>query len=83
MRNSWRTLVLGSAFATSALTVSTVYADSPRDKHGSRMGHNMMGKDMGRMGEMMEGCAKMMGDRTNRPNEQWRRRSPSAPQKKS
>lgn len=84
MRNSSQTLVLGSAVAAAVLTVSTLNADNPRNKSGPMMGHtDMMGKQMGRMGEMMDGCARMMGDRSNRPNDQWRKQVPSAPEKKS
>jgi hypothetical protein len=84
MRKFRRTLAFASAFAAAMLAVSTLNADNPRDKRGPMMGHsNMMGKQMSRMGEMMEGCSRMMGDRSNKPNDQWRRQLPSAPEKKS
>lgn len=84
MRKPWRTLAFGSAFAAAVLTVSTLYADNPRDKRGSMMGdHNMMGRQTDRMGGMMEGCSRMMGEGSNKPNDQWRKQVPSAPKKKS
>ena len=82
MRKFRRTLAFASAFAAAILAVSALYADNPRGKRESMMGHsNMMGKQMGRMGEMMEGCGRMMGDRSNKPNDQWRKQVPSAPEK--
>jgi hypothetical protein len=31
----------------------------------------------------MEGCARMMGERSSKPNDQWRKQMPSTPDKKS
>ena len=84
MRKPWRTFTFASVFAAAVLTVSALHADNPRDKHGSMMGDDsMMGKQMGRMGDMMEGCGRMMGDRSNKPNDQWRKQVPRTPEKKS
>ena len=87
MRNPWQTFAFASAFAAAVLVVSTLSADSPQDKGRPMMDHgNMMGRQMGGMGEMMEGCSRMMGmkgDRSHRPNEQWRKQVPSTPEKKS
>ena len=87
MRNPWQTFGLSSAFAVAVLTASTLYADSAQDTARPMMDHgNKMGGQMGRMGEMMEGCGRMMGmkgDRSHRPNDQWRKQVPRTPEKKS
>jgi hypothetical protein len=86
MRKPWRTVAVASAFAAVILSVSTLHADSTRDKSGSMMGEGGMMSRMGQMRGMMEGCSRMMGmqgGRTERPNDQWRKPAPGTPEKKS
>ena len=86
MRKTTTTLLLAAALVAGAMAAPSLYGQ-PSD---SMMGHGMMGdkntNDRGMMGmmkqmsEMMDHCNGMMGDR--RPNEQWRKTSPSQPEKR-
>ena len=86
MRKTTTTLLLASTLVAGATAAPLLYAQPS----GSMMGHGMMGdkntNDRGMMGmmkqmsEMMDHCNGMMGDR--RPNEQWRKTSPSQPEKR-
>ena len=85
MRKFTTTLLLASTLVAGAMAAPLLYGQ-PSD---SMMGHGMMGdkntNDRGMMGmmkqmsEMMDHCNSMMSDR--RPNDQWRRTAPSAPDK--
>ena len=85
MRKTTTTLLLAAALVAGAMAAPSLYGQ-PSD---SMMGHGMMGdkntNDRGMMGmmkqmsEMMDHCNGMMSDR--RPNDQWRRTAPSAPDK--
>lgn len=48
-------------------------------------GHGGMMNMMGQKNQMMDHCAEMMqgamGDSADRPNEQWRKQAPKAPEK--
>ena len=90
MRKFTTTLLLASTLAAGAMAAPSLYGQSDHQPSGSMMGHGMMGdkntNDRGMMGmmkqmsEMMDHCNGMMGDR--RPNEQWRKTSPSQPEKR-
>lgn len=88
MRKPWQATAFASAFAAAVLTVSTLYADSGQDKSGSMMDHgNMMGSGgmmggRGQMSQMMDHCGQMMGGRSTKPNDQWKKK-PNPPDKKS
>ena len=86
MRKFTTTLLLVSTLVAGAMAAPLLYAQPS----GSMMGHGMMGgkntNDKGgmmgmmkQMSEMMDHCNSMMSDR--RPNDQWRRTAPSAPNK--
>ena len=89
MRKFTTTLLLASTLVASAMAAPLLYAQGSQQPSGSMMGHGMMGdkntNDGGMMGmmkqmsEMMDHCNGMMSDR--RPNDQWRRTAPSAPDK--
>jgi hypothetical protein len=84
MRKPWRTVAVLSAFAAAILTVSALYADTTHDRGGSMMGGGGMMSRMGQMRSMMESCSSMMGmggGDADRPNDQWRKPAPSAPEK--
>ena len=85
------TLLLVSTLVAGAMAAPLLYAQGGQQPSGSMMGHGMMGgkntNDQGgmmgmmkQMSEMMDHCNGMMGDR--RPNEQWRKTSPSQPEKR-
>ena len=86
MRKFTTTLLLASTLVAGAMAAPLLYGRPSN----SMMGHGMMGdkntNDRGMMGmmkqmsEMMDHCNGMMGDR--RPNEQWRKTSPSQPEKR-
>ena len=86
MRKHTIALVLAAALAAAAAIAPALYAqDSPTMRHGM-MGDHQMGGMMGTMSQMMPmrqmmgHCNNMMQNRGGgRPNEQWRRRSPTAP----
>jgi hypothetical protein len=90
MREVTTTLLLASTLVAGAIAAPSLYGQSVQQPSGSMMGHGMMGdkntKDNGgmmgmmkQMSEMMDHCNSMMSDR--RPNDQWRRNAPSAPEK--
>lgn len=87
MRKSLRTLIAAAALAASAALAPVLYAHdtaSPGEHDGSMTGSGMMGMNMmGQMGDMMDGCNRMMQGTTDggagKPNEQWRRDTPAAP----
>lgn len=86
MRKSFRMLAVASMLGLSVVSVSSLYADSTGRKRGSMMGEGGMMSHMGQMRSMMEGCNRMMGMAgrgSERPNDQWRKRSPNTPDKKS
>ena len=90
MRKFTTTLLLASTLVAGAMAAPSLYGQSDHQPSGSMMGHGMIGdkntNDGGMMGmmkqmsEMMDHCNGMMGDR--RPNEQWRKTSPSQPEKR-
>src|SRR5262252_8143759 len=89
MRKFTTTLLLASTLVAGAMAAPSLYGQTGQQPSGSMMGHEMMGdkntNDRGMMGmmkqmsEMMDHCNGMMSDR--RPNDQWRRNAPSAPDK--
>ena len=90
MRNLATALLLGSVLLAGAIAAPTLYAEDQKPS-GSTTENGMMGnrdgKDgrgmmgmMKQMSEMMDHCNGMIGDR--RPNEQWRKTSPSQPEKR-
>ena len=89
MRKFTTTLLLVSTLVAGAMAAPLLYAQGGQQPSGSMMGHGMMGdkntNDRGMMGmmkqmsEMMDHCNGMMSDR--RPNDQWRRNAPAAPDK--
>ncbi len=85
MRNTKRTLVLAAASIAAMLAAPTLYAQDAREPAGSMMRGGMMGggNTMGRMSRMMDHCGAMMrgGAHGDRPNDQWRKRSPVTPDK--
>ena len=88
MRKPERTLVLTAIFVATLLATSTLYARDDHGSSGSIMRRGMMGESnmMGRMSQMMDHCTSMMQSRGNdsaRPNEQWRKRVPTTPEKGS
>jgi hypothetical protein len=83
MSKHWKTLAVASVVAASGLAATALYADSRHDGRGTMMGRGgmmgMMGM-MGQRGDMMDHCARMMGDSgSGRPNEQWRKEPPKEP----
>ncbi|KAB2916386.1 MAG: hypothetical protein F9K29_11610 [Hyphomicrobiaceae bacterium] len=81
MRKHWKTLAVASAVAASALAATALYADTRHQGRDSMMGRGMMGM-MGQQSGMMDHCAQMMGAGTAKPNEQWKKEAPKAPEKK-
>jgi hypothetical protein len=93
MPNLTTALLLGSVLLAGAMTAPSLYAEDQQSS-GSTMDHRMMGnrdgkdgggmmgmmKMMRQMSEMMDHCGNMMSD--SRPNEQWRKKSPTQPEKK-
>jgi hypothetical protein len=93
MRNLTTALLLGSVLVAGAIAAPSLYAEDQQPS-GSTMEHGMMGnkggkdgsgmmgmmKMMRQMSEMMDHCGNMMSD--SRPNDQWRKKSPSQPDKK-
>jgi hypothetical protein len=74
-------VLLGSVLIAGAMAAPSLYAEDQRPS-GSMMDGGMMGmmRTMKPMGEMMDHCNNMMNH--SRPNEQWRKNSPSQPEKK-
>ena len=88
MRKPERTLVLTTVIVAALLATSTLYARNDHGSSGSVIRRGMMGEGniMGRMSQMMDHCTSMMQRRANdnvRPNEQWRNRVPTTPEKGS
>ena len=89
MRKLTTSLLFASILLWGAMTARALYAQGNQEPSGS-MGHGMMGdrnvKGEGGMmgmtkhsGQMMDHCSSMMND--NRPNDQWRKNTPSEPEK--
>jgi hypothetical protein len=75
--------LLGSVLIAGAMAATSLYGQTAQQPSGSTMdGGIMMGmmRTMKRMGQMMDHCNNMMSG--SRPNEQWRRNSPSQPEQK-
>lgn len=86
MRKTWRIFAVLSAFVTVVLAVSRLYADNVHERNGAMTGGNGMMGQMGRMHGMMEGCSRMMGTQgghSEKPNDQWRKKTPEKPEKES
>jgi len=77
MRNTKRTLALAGVSLAAMIAAPALNA---HETAGSMMGGRNM---MARMDRMMGHCSTMMqgGSDDNRPNDQWRKRSPSTPDK--
>jgi hypothetical protein len=86
MHNPTKLFLLASVIVTGVAASTALYAAEGSDEPSSpmmgngMMGHGdtsrgggMMGK--GKMSQMMDHCSNKMGN--DRPNEQWRRNSPS------
>ena len=82
MRKLTAAVSLVTILVAGALAAPSLYAQGSQEPPGSMMGHGMMGmmKMMKQMGQMMDHCSNMMSD--NRPNDQWRKTTPSEPEKK-
>ncbi len=83
MRKFKQIVAIAAVSVAPMIVASSLYA---RDGHGSSMMQGgMMGSShmTGRTSRMMDHCSTMMqGDsRDGRPNDQWRKRSPAAPDK--
>ncbi|MEQ8651482.1 MAG: hypothetical protein RIC87_03375 [Kiloniellales bacterium] len=85
MRKSTRALAIASAVIANLAVATALYGHDSEESGGSMMGSGMMGQGgmmnmMGKMNEMMEDCNSMMQstnhDGFERPNKQWRERSP-------
>jgi hypothetical protein len=85
MRKSIKALAIASAVIAGLAVAPALYAHDSEESGSSMMGSGMMGRGgmmgmMGQMSEMMEGCNRMMQsmshDGSERPNEQWREKSP-------
>ncbi|MBI2584751.1 MAG: hypothetical protein HYW28_02575 [Rhodospirillales bacterium] len=87
------TKLLAALVLTAGLAAApALYANETGKSGGSMMGPGMMGGGMmgmmnmmGQMGPMMEQCNQMMGGMTGdrgatKPNEQWRKDSPTTPE---
>ena len=89
MRKLATSLLFASTLFLGAVTAHSLYAQGNRQTSGA-MGHGMMenskveGKGgmtgmTKRRGGMMDHCSNMMND--NRPNDQWRKNTPSEPER--
>jgi len=80
-----RKLLLVSIAVAGLAAASALYAQDARELAGSMMRGGMMdgGSTMGRMSRMMDHCSTMMqgGTPGDRPNDQWRKKSPVTPHK--
>ncbi len=80
-----RKLLLVSIAVAGLAAASALYAQDAREPASSMMRSAMMdgGSTMGRMSRMMDHCGAMMrgGAHGDRPNDQWRKRSPATPDK--
>ncbi len=85
MRNAKRTLALVAVSVAAMIAAPMLHAQDAREPTGSMMRGGMMGNGsmMGQMGRMMDHCAGMMGGSRgdDRPNDQWRKKAPTAPDK--
>ncbi len=93
MRNLKRTLALALVLLGALAAAPALYADDSHGSHGSMMDRGMMGRSgmmgghgmgmMNQMRQMMDQCGAMMqgGSRGDRPNDQWRRQTPTTPDK--
>lgn len=62
-------------------------SSTPQESHDSMMSPGMMGgdsmmnmmEDMSQMEDMMDHCSQMMSGGSGKPNEQWRKNAPTAP----
>ena len=76
-----RKLLLVSIAVAGLAAASALYAQDAREPAGSMMRGGMMdgGNTMGRMSRMMDHCGAMMrgGAPGDRPNDQWRKKSPA------
>jgi hypothetical protein len=81
MRNLTTAVLLGSVLVAGVMVAPSLYAQSAGNEDG-KDGGGMMGmmRMMRQMGQMMDHCNNMMSD--SRPNEQWRKNSPSQLEKK-
>lgn len=85
MRKSIKAFAITSTVIAGLLAAPALYAHDSKESDDSMMGSGMMGQGgmmnmMGQMSEMMEGCNRMMQSMNHggseRPNEQWREKSP-------
>lgn len=80
MRKSIKALAIASAVIAGLAVAPALYAHDSEESGSSMMGRGGMMGMMGQMSEMMEGCNRMMQsmshDGSERPNEQWREKSP-------
>jgi hypothetical protein len=83
------TLAFFTALALGLAAAPALYAHESGKPGGSMMGPGMMGGDMmnmmGQMGQMMDHCNKMMQGATDdhgsgKPNDQWRKDTPTTPE---
>ena len=72
MRNLATALLLGSVLLAAAIAAPTLYAEDQKPLSMMKM--------MRQTSEMMDHCNNMMSN--SRPNEQWRKTSPSQPEKR-
>lgn len=93
MRRQMKALLIASALVTSLAAAPMLLAQDSREQEmmgrkGMMGNEGMMGGNgsmmgmMGSMMKMMEQCSHMMQDTpdgSRGPNEQWRKRTPSAP----
>ncbi len=92
MRKYTTALAIAAALAATIAAVPALYAEDSQTPSGPMMKGSMMADDnngggmmgmmkmMKQMSQMMDHCSNMMSD--SRPNEQWRKQSPSQPEKK-
>jgi hypothetical protein len=79
-----RKLIVTVALASALVAGGTALRAEDQQGSSSMMGRDMMSQGRSMMGQtsrMMDHCGSMMrgrGDGGNRPNDQWRRRAPSA-----
>ena len=79
MRKYTTVLPLASAVVAAVAAAPLLYAEESQTPAGSMRGRGMM-KMMPQMSDMMDHCNSMMSG--GRPNDQWRRNAPSAPDKR-
>ena len=97
MRKLTKVSLLASILLAAVMTAPTLYAQGDQQPSGSMMGHGMMGdestkgdggmmgdmmgmmKMMKQMSQMMDHCSNMMSN--SHPNDQWRKNTPSQPEK--